>query len=220
MGPDSIATDAGAKDKNAVNVNRMHAAIVREQQEPEDGFEALPTPWLLCMLGLALICGWYFGAYTADFSATRLDGEVIADASGQNTQTQAPLALDPKIVGKRIYTNCMACHQADGSGVVGQFPPLAQSEWVLGDPDALARILLHGLQGGLEVLGQHYDGVMPAWQRLSDEDIAAVLTYIRGAFGNTASAVEPALIAKRRQEDGPTQRSWTQIELRQLGVAP
>ena len=94
----------------------------------------------------------------------------------------------------------MSCHQAQGQGVANQYPPLAGSRWVIGEAEVTRRILLHGLQGPIEVLGKTYNGNMPAFARqLSDEQIAAVITYIRQAWGNEASAVDTASVTRSRE---------------------
>lgn len=86
--------------------------------------------------------------------------------------------------GKKVYGNCIACHQASGLGLPGQFPPLVGSEWVDGGTKRLGAILLHGINGPMTVAGQSYNQLMPAWNSLSDEKLAQVITYIRREFGS------------------------------------
>ncbi len=98
----------------------------------------------------------------------------------------AVLAQD---VGESAFeANCVACHQANGQGVPGAFPPLAGHVPELLEPEGgrtfLIDVLLYGLQGQINVAGQSYNGAMPAWQQLSDEQIAGVLTHIATAWGN------------------------------------
>ena len=94
--------------------------------------------------------------------------------------------------GKSVYTQyCLTCHQADGLGVDGMNPPLAKTDYVLGDKTRLTKVLLNGLQG-VEIGGEQYHGVMPAQESLTDAQIAAVLTYVRNSFGNKASTVSAA----------------------------
>ncbi|UOQ96169.1 c-type cytochrome [Hymenobacter sp. 5317J-9] len=91
--------------------------------------------------------------------------------------------------GKSVYVqNCLSCHQADGLGVDGLNPPLAKTDYVLGDKTRLTKVLLNGLQG-VDINGEPYNNVMPAQESLTDAQIAAVLTYVRNSFGNKASAV-------------------------------
>ena len=92
--------------------------------------------------------------------------------------------------GKAIYDeNCLTCHQADGKGVPGMNPPIAKTDWVLGDKTRLINVILKGLKTPVNINGQTYHNPMPSHAFLSDTDIANVLTYIRSNFGNKASAV-------------------------------
>jgi mono/diheme cytochrome c family protein len=89
------------------------------------------------------------------------------------------------------YSYCAICHQQNGRGASGRFPPLAGTPWVNGDKERLIGIVLNGLEGPIEVKGETYNNVMPQHSFLSDQEIALILTYIRQSFGNTSSAVEP-----------------------------
>ena len=101
--------------------------------------------------------------------------------------------------GAIFAANCAACHQANGQGLPGVFPPLAGSEWVVGDPKVLANILLHGVSGKIEVAGQSFDGMMPAFAQLSDAEIAGVLTHIRSTWGNQSEAISADFVASERE---------------------
>ncbi|HEY1655430.1 MAG TPA: cytochrome c [Candidatus Tumulicola sp.] len=93
--------------------------------------------------------------------------------------------------GARIYlTNCSSCHQPDGKGIPGAFPPLAGNPVVVGDPGRPIAIVKRGSRGPIRVAGRRYDGEMPGWDGLlSDADIAAVVTYVRSAWNNAAGPV-------------------------------
>jgi mono/diheme cytochrome c family protein len=92
--------------------------------------------------------------------------------------------------GQRVYnTYCAACHQADGRGASGRFPPLSGTDWVTGDPDRLIGILLKGLEGPIEVNGDDYNSLMPQHAFLKDQEIADVLSYIRTNFENRADSI-------------------------------
>ena len=99
--------------------------------------------------------------------------------------------------GAKVYqTNCSSCHQANGQGVEGTFPPLAGNAVVTGDPKQVIHIVKYGLNGSIQVKGHTYNGMMPAWgQQLSNADIASVITYIRSSWGNSASAVSESDVA-------------------------
>jgi len=92
--------------------------------------------------------------------------------------------------GKKIYeTYCLACHQADGSGVPGLNPPLIKTKWVLGEKKQLITIILKGMDEAITVDGEEYNNVMAPHAFLKDEEVADVLNYVRNNFGNKASAV-------------------------------
>lgn len=96
--------------------------------------------------------------------------------------------------GKQVYlTQCLACHQADASGVPNMNPPLIKTKNVLGDKTALIKIVLNGLHG-VDIDGETYSGVMAPHPDLTDLEIADVLTYVRNSFGNKASAVTSAQV--------------------------
>ena len=109
--------------------------------------------------------------------------------SGQ--QNSAPAAATPAALdlsaGESVFTtNCASCHQTTGLGVTGAFPPLKGHVPTLYNADRsyLIDLLLYGLQGKVQIESQPYNGVMPAWQQLSDDDIANVLNYVTHAWGN------------------------------------
>ena len=76
---------------------------------------------------------------------------------------------------------------------------MAGSEWVLESPVTLANLLLHGIQGRMTVKGVSYQGVMPAWNQLSDAEIAAVASYIRSDWGNKAAPITEVDVKKQRE---------------------
>jgi ubiquinol-cytochrome c reductase cytochrome b subunit len=99
--------------------------------------------------------------------------------------------------GAKVFSsNCASCHGAQGQGLPGSFPPLANNPVVTGDPNKVIGIVLGGLHGQISVAGMSYNGQMPAWKgQLSNKDIADAITYIRGSLGNNhASAVTQAQV--------------------------
>jgi mono/diheme cytochrome c family protein len=96
--------------------------------------------------------------------------------------------------GGAVYVaNCSSCHQADGEGVPGAFPPLAGNPTVTGNPVAVITIVKNGLEGRVVVKGQAYSGIMPRWKGLlSDEQLADVITYVRSSWKNRATGVSVA----------------------------
>jgi mono/diheme cytochrome c family protein len=117
----------------------------------------------------------------------------MKSAAGNTVAAAGASASD----GGKVYTtNCSSCHQAQGQGIPGTFPPLAGNAVVTGDATKLIHIVKYGLQGSVTVAGHAYNGQMPAWGKgtLSDADIAAVVTYIRSSWGNSAGAVSTAQV--------------------------
>jgi mono/diheme cytochrome c family protein len=108
--------------------------------------------------------------------------------------------FDPIAEGQQVYTRvCQACHQANGQGIQGVFPTLAGTNWVVNEPDNVVKIVLNGLQGELVRDDATYDGVMPAFDNLSDQEIAAVISYIRNDFGNDASEYPEERVTQIRE---------------------
>lgn len=116
---------------------------------------------------------------------------------------------------------CAACHQASGAGLPSQFPPLAFSDFVIGDEQRLIHIVLRGLTGEIEVEGEMFKGEMPGWApALNDAQVAAVLTHIRKSFGNNAAAVSAQLVAKIREATATRTKPYTALELTKLKQIP
>jgi mono/diheme cytochrome c family protein/glucose/arabinose dehydrogenase len=116
--------------------------------------------------------------------------------------------------GRQTYAGlCAACHQPTGKGLEGLAPPLAESEWVLGEPDRIVKVVMHGLRGPIKVKGVTYSYDMPAAGFLSDEQVAGVLTYIRREWDHEASPVSVDLVKKIREENKGRTDAWTEAEL-------
>ncbi|MEA1787487.1 PQQ-dependent sugar dehydrogenase [Arenibacter sp. GZD96] len=102
--------------------------------------------------------------------------------------------------GQASYlTHCASCHRANGSGNVGQIPPLVQSEWVSGNVSRLIDVTLRGLQTPITVNGIEYHGEMPSYRNLEDREITNILNYIRVAFGEAKGTIVPADIKHQRK---------------------
>lgn len=108
---------------------------------------------------------------------------------------------------------CGACHQPTGQGLDGLAPPLVDSDWATGSPERLARIALGGVRGPINVKGRVWEMEMPPVNVLTDDQIAALLTYIRREWGHTASPISPEFVAKIRKETADRQEAWTEAEL-------
>lgn len=115
--------------------------------------------------------------------------------------------------GRRLYVHCVACHGPAGLGQPGVYPPLKGSPWATGDSERFAKVLLHGLEGAITVQGRTYAGQMPKAPIVSDEELAAVMTYVRRAWGNDADPVSPATVRAVRSATAERTRPWTPREL-------
>ena len=118
-------------------------------------------------------------------------------------------------------STCQTCHGTDGNGIQSLAPPLNRSEWVNGDKDKLASIVLYGLTGPVQVNGKLYkapeiNGDMPGIgnnKSIGDEDIAQVVSFIRNSWGNKAGEVKAADIARVRSKYPGREKTFTLEEL-------
>ncbi len=129
--------------------------------------------------------------------------------------------------GEKVFqTVCMACHQADGKGLPGMFPPLAGSDYLLGGKERAVGVVVNGLQGEVVVNGNKFNSVMPAMVQLSDQEIADALTYAMNSWGNAGGTVSASMVAAERaraakepkRADSPTQHPTTVSELKYQGA--
>lgn len=176
---------------------REDRARARERSEPDELHN--PVPWPLALFSVALVAwgAWY---YFQNIGYPLAAGD-----------RRTPIVVDPSaaVDGSVVYAaNCVACHQADGNGLAGVFPPLAGADWVTGSEERLVQILLHGIQGPIEVSGMTYNGVMPAFPQLTDGELAAVLTHIRASWGNEAPPVGADVIAAGRERFPERSQPW------------
>jgi mono/diheme cytochrome c family protein len=200
-------------------VQEVHAAIQREKREPRVGLEPLSI-WLIVVYGVALFLGGaYLGRFSGNFSGDSLDIAYIPVKKvgpGGPSGGGAEAPMTPFDRGKKVFSaNCVTCHQASGTGVAGQYPPLAGSEIVNGGSHRPAMIVLKGLTGPVKVKGVQYgSAVMQPWDKtLNDQKIADVLTYVRSEWGNKASPVAPAQIAALRKELASRADSWVESDI-------
>jgi mono/diheme cytochrome c family protein len=202
------------------DVQEVHAAVQREKREPRVGQEPLSI-WLIAIYGLAVFFGGvYLGRYSGNFSGDSLDpyrGALPTAKKVAGPQGAQPTAeLSPFDRGKKVFSaNCQTCHQANGLGVPGQYPPLAGSEFTTGGSRRMAMIVLKGLHGPVTVKGQQFGAaVMQPWDKtLTDKQIADVMTYERSDWGNKASPVTSEQIAAMRKELANHPESFTAAEI-------
>ncbi len=142
---------------------------------------------------------------SANSDPTRVVAAVVVDETASESSPAAAVldSGDPVARGEALFgQSCAGCHQPTGLGIPGVFPPLASSDFLLADKDRAVRVVLNGLVGPVTVNGVTYESAMPPMP-FSDEEIAAVLSYVNQAWGNQGSPVSAADVARIRAEPAP-----------------
>lgn len=145
----------------------------------------------------------------AIYSGKEVDSVYLGDRAAPNlkavaTATTAAAAgtLTPKdqiAAGQALFAGtCSVCHQANGAGLPGVFPPLAKSDWLGQDPRRAVGAVLHGLSGKVKVNGKDYDSVMPPMNQLNDDEVANILTYVLNSWGNAGGSISADEVKKQR----------------------
>ena len=145
------------------------------------------------------------------YSGKEVDAMYIGDqaapnlaAVGQAQQAAQAGELTPEDqakAGEALFAGtCSTCHQANGQGLEGVFPPLANSDWIAADPKRLPQVILHGLSGPVTVNGVEYNSVMPPMSQLTDDEVANISTYVLNSWGNPGGRVSKAEAAAIRQQ--------------------
>ncbi|MGV8092619.1 MAG: c-type cytochrome [Mangrovibacterium sp.] len=102
--------------------------------------------------------------------------------------------------GENVYkTYCATCHQSNGTGVPGMYPPLTPNIYIE-NKDSIIHVLLNGMQGKIEIDGEIYNNFMAPHSHLSDQELAAVISYVRSSFGNNFDPVTPEEVASARKK--------------------
>ncbi len=149
-------------------------------------------------IAISAISLFLFFAVTTVAAKTKDDAVHTAEVASANAAT-----LEERINngGKLFVNNCSACHQADGQGLSGAFPPLAGSDYIANEPMKVIHAVLDGKSGPITVNGTQYNAVMPSLAYLSDADVADVVTFVINSWGNTGGEVTTAQIAAARGGD-------------------
>lgn len=201
------------------DIHTIHQQLDREKEEPTEGVSPVPMILLFLFCVLTFAMGIYMAEYSGGFRADVFDE--TADPDGEDAAAAEPKPWEevwPELGARMYRSQCQNCHQGSGNGVPGAFPPLNNSRWVLGDPDRSIKILLRGLEGPIEVLGNQYNGQMPSYGRngvlqFDNEQIAAVLSYVRTEWDNSDSVITPEMVAAARSEVADKEGTWTGDEL-------
>ena len=199
---------AGATDDS---IQQVHARLLGQKPEKKDGYSLTP----LVLLGV-MCSAVFFGSIYLAHNAVRFDPLVVNEhAKREKPGAEGPKALTRAQLGKKVFVStCAACHQLNGQGQPNVYPPLAGSEWAMGQEERIIRIVLNGLKDPIKVKGYDFNNVMtPLGELLKDEQIANVLSYVRSEWGNTAPEVQPETVAKVRAETAGRKVHWTVPEL-------
>lgn len=202
--------------KSSSSSRAAFVAVKEVGNEPTVARASMPV--LLIALLVALV-------YWGNMYVVEYGGELDARVQGpyrnwKELESLKPQDASAKLAaqGAKIYNQyCSGCHMGDGNGNVSSgFPPLPGSEWVIEkDPSRIIRIVLNGLGGPITVKGKEYGQaqMLPWRDALKDEDVAAVLTYVRNAWGNKGAAVDAALVKQIRDQTADKGGAWTAEEL-------
>ncbi len=192
------------------------AALLMEAADDENGRVRLESivaaSWLNKEQGLPIeteaakkpLDDWMFAAH--ETAVAHLEGHGVVEKKEEAVEN-IPAGINKNVflAGKAIYSRegfCTTCHQPDGKGLeASAFPPLSGSEWVNGNEERLIKLVLKGLSGPIEVSGKKYPGQVPMTPfggLLNDDEVAAVLTYVRNSFGSKAPAVSPEKVKEVR----------------------
>lgn len=203
---------AGRQQHNTTepDAEESHAVAAREKKKPRDGGTFVRTRTILATTALLLVAGCQ---QKPDANIAGDHNKPATDKDGSSQVEKTSKTDDSMPTGKRVFASCATCHQSDGQGIVGKFPPLDGNPVVNGRADNVARIVLRGLHGPVEVNGKTFDGRMPSWSRFDDHSLAAVLTYIRESWSNDSPPVSEEFVAAVRKATNERKEAWTMTEL-------
>jgi len=191
----------------STNVTRQHdrvvrevAASAREKRLAENGHEPISL-WVIAACAVVLlIAGSVLGHSGTWFTYDNMFREGYVRGQAPGGEALGPQPKDALAAfsarGSKIYSaKCNGCHGSNGKGDGANYPSLAGSDWVTGETQLLAMVILNGLQGPISD-GKAY-GVMPGQAAgMTAEDLAGVMTYVRNNFGNEAGDVVTAEMAE------------------------
>ena len=204
---------SGMKDDKLVD---EHVRLNEIKHEPTKGFLQAPLIFVFVFGCLIFVCSIQLAHTTNDFQL-HPPKEVVE----LTLEEKEALRLERKVgSGEKIFAaRCASCHQANGLGIAGQYPPLAGSEWVTSDPGIITNIIIKGLKGEIVVKGETYGtsaAVNMAAVPISDREIANVSTYVRQAWGNSSDEVSEDFVKQVRADYSNKQDQWTGDALKSL----
>lgn len=178
----------------------------RERQEPTELQTAVPWPFAVFSV---MMIAWGAAYFYSDIGAP-------VDAGDLRTEIPASAATT-EIDGRALFSaQCAACHQGDGMGLAGVFPPLVGSEWVAAEPQIMTQVVLRGLVGQIDVAGASYNGAMPSFAQLSDDELAAIVNFARVQLNDSDLAIDPQFLGEQRAASVDRDAPWSgEAELRE-----
>ena len=209
-------TAIGSEGMSDEEMIEQHAELNNKKHPPTKGFLFAPLIFVFMFGCLIFVCSIQLAHSTNKFAL-----HPIRDEPKLSAEQKEVIRLERKIEsGQKIFTmRCASCHQGNGLGIAGQFPPLAGSKWVTSDPGLISKIIINGLKGEIQVKGETY-GSNPAQNMVAvpidDSEIAKVVTYVRQAWGNEASEVSKDEVSGFRAESSNQEGQWTGKQLRDL----
>ena len=209
---------AGASDESIV---AAHEKLLGKKPDDGANYSLLPLNLLFVFSGLIFFAGTYLNLFSGHF-----DPHIYDEHALPHSGAEVAVALTPEQViekGKKTFAaTCQSCHMVTGLGQPGAIPPLAGSEWVMGSEERLIRAVVYGVQGQIKVKGADFNSAMQPNGKvpgsgfsLSDDKIAAVLSYVRSEWGNTAGPITTEQVAAIRSKEGD-RKPWTVEELLKL----
>jgi len=207
------------KDLNGSNelhddaIQEIHENLIKDKEIPKEGFSFLPIALIFLFAGVCFWGGIHIVTKGGEFRWDGYHPDFVAKDEAITIPKKSLFEIGEKI----FLAQCSQCHQNDGLGVAGVYPPLVGSDWVLGHQEVLARILINGMNGKVIVLGKTYNGNMPAFGpsglNLKPKQIAGVLTYIRQEWGNAGSQITEETMKNYMAMYSARTSPWTSEEL-------
>lgn len=195
---------------------QVHSKLNVEKHPPTKGFLSAPLIFVFVFGCLIFVCSIQLAHSTNQFQLhPPTDVVELTDEEKETLRIERKLESGEKIFALR----CASCHQANGLGIPGQYPPLDGSKWATSDPALISYIILNGLKGEIVVKGEVYGtsaAVNMAAVPISDREIANVTTYVRQAWGNNSTEISTDEVSQFRQDTRAKQEQWTGDELVEL----
>lgn len=201
-----MSDDTSPKPLTDEALKAAHARLASEKPAAPSGFPLTPIFQIGVFATMAFVAGVYLIQHSGKFkNSAYTSGAPAVEAKASPADEFNALVKK----GEAAYAICSACHQPNGQGLPGAFPPLAGSEWVAGDPARMVKIILSGISGPITVKGATYTSMMPGHAQLSDKDISAIATFVRTneKWGNKASIVTEEQVKAIRAANQPA--PWT-----------